>query len=201
MYFGIVLGIVFFITFAMMVAEGLWSNTIALMQIVFSGIVAFGFAQPITVWADEYTDGEYTYALDIVVLWFLFALSMILLKIFAELLSKTRAKFVPQVDTFGGALVGLVAGAVMAGIVGATLHTAPLPKDGLGGGMDYPPGDLSDAGWAAVDIHWLRLVEAAAGAGLTGDASFTAEDFVAVYGAHRKSYAENAEGLKVRRKG
>ena len=134
------------------------------------------------------------------VIWFLFALSMILLKIFCEALSKTRAKYVPQMDTLGGALVGVVAGLVMAGIVGASIHTAPLPKDTLGGAIDYPPGDLSSATVKALDIGWLRVVEAASAAGLTGDAEFSVDDFVAIYGDHRERQSKT-EGAMVRRKG
>ena len=198
MLFAVLLGIVFFATFAMMVTEGLWSNTITLMLMIVSGLVAFGFAQPVTVMADEATNGEYTYLLDIVVIWGLFSLTMGILKAICAGLSKTRAKFIPQIDTFGGMVVGLVAGAVMAGIVGASLHATPLPKDGLGGGMDYPPGDLSSAGILALDIGWLRVVEAASAAGLTGGTEFSAEDFVAIYGDHRERY-EATESMKVRR--
>ena len=60
--------IILFAGTAMMVREGLWSNAIALVNIIICGLVAFGFYQPVTIWIDEMLDGEYTYVLDFVVL-------------------------------------------------------------------------------------------------------------------------------------
>ena len=37
----------------MMVREGLWSNTITLVNIIISGLVAFGFYSPLVVYLDE----------------------------------------------------------------------------------------------------------------------------------------------------
>ena len=51
----------------MMVREGLWSNTITLINILISGLVAFAFYSPLAIYLDEMLDGEYTYLLDFVV--------------------------------------------------------------------------------------------------------------------------------------
>ena len=42
--------IVIFAGLAMTVREGLWSNTITLINITISGLVAFGFYSPIVIW-------------------------------------------------------------------------------------------------------------------------------------------------------
>ena len=62
----------------MMVREGLWSNAISLVNILISGLVAFGFYSPLTIYLDEYLDGQYTYVLDFVVIWVLFAVTMVI---------------------------------------------------------------------------------------------------------------------------
>lgn len=198
MLFNIIIGATIFATFAMMVRDGLWSNAILLLQVILSGLLAFGLYQPLTVFVDEKTGGEYTYALDIVILWAVYALSMTLLKAVCDALSTTKMQFPEALDSAVGPLVGLVAGVVLAGIVGASLHVAPLPKDGLGGGMDYTGSSVSAAPLFRVDAVWLKMVESASAAGLGGGKPFIAQDFVDIYAARRTTYEEQ-EGLRVDR--
>jgi len=127
--FWAVFGIVFFATFAMMVTEGMWNNLINLISIVLAGVIAFGVYQPITVMLDERTGGSYTYLLDYVVLWFVFALAVGALKGIGGFVSQKKVRFLDPVDNFGGAALGLVGGLVMASFTMATLHTAPFGKD------------------------------------------------------------------------
>jgi len=197
--FTAIICITFFVTLAMMVREGFWSNAIALVQIMFSGLVAFGCYQPLVVLADEKTEGSYTYALDIVVIWGLFTITMIVLKVLCEMLSKTRMRFIHPIDNIGGPALAAIAGYMMAGIVGASLHTAPLSKDALGGNMDYPLGDLSSAGIMALDISWLKLTESALDATTLGTGEkFSAVDFVDAYGDRREQF-EETDSLLVKR--
>lgn len=200
MLFGIILGAIVFATTAMLVRDGLWSNTLKLMQIALSGLVAFGFYQPLTVLVDEQTDGSYTYVLDIVLIWALYSVAFIILTILFELLSKTRQKYLPQqVDDVGGPIVGLLAGLLLAGFAGATLHVAPLPRDALGNGMNYTKQEVATAQLYALDITWLSMVEAASKTGFYTGEEFTVERYVAIYGKRRENY-EKTEGLRVNRK-
>ena len=73
-----VFGIVFFAGWAMMVREGLWSNTIMLVNIIISGLVAFGFYMPLVIYLDEMADGEHTYWLDFAVIWALYCAAMVI---------------------------------------------------------------------------------------------------------------------------
>ncbi|MEM9186869.1 MAG: CvpA family protein [Planctomycetota bacterium] len=201
MLFGLIIGFTVFAAFAMFVREGLWSNTIALIQIMISGLIAFCFYPPLTVLVDEQTDGQYTFLLDIVMLWAIYCVTLVVLKIVTESLSKKRMAFVPeQLDDFAGPLVGLAAGVLLAGFVGASLHLAPLPRDGLGNGMNYKPGELRSAPLYALDVLWLNVVEGASAAGFGGSPEFSAEEFVSVYGDRRETY-ERAPGMRVERAG
>src|ERR1041385_3766658 len=98
MYWAIY-GIVIFAGLAMTVREGLWSNTITLINIIISGLVAFGFYSPLVVYLDEdVTNGQHTYWLDYAILWALFAVSMVVLRTLTGAASKTRMRFKHPVD-------------------------------------------------------------------------------------------------------
>ena len=160
MFYAIV-AIVFFASFAMMVREGIWSNTIALVNIALSGFLAYGLYMPLTTMVDEALDGSYTYLLDLLIIWALFSVSMIVLRIVSEKLSKTRLRLKYPLDAIGGPVMGLLAAWLMTSFVIATLHTSPLSKDTLGGGLVHQ-GEQIDGGrslFTAPDLAWLSFVE------------------------------------------
>ena len=76
--YWIFFGIVIFAGVAMMVREGLWSNTIMLVNIIISGLVSFGFYSPLVIYLDEKTDGEHTYWLDFAVIWALYCAAFVI---------------------------------------------------------------------------------------------------------------------------
>lgn len=197
MWFTIILSIIFFATLAMMVMEGLWSNLITLGQVLLCGLLAFGIYQPITIWADERFEGSYTYYLDIVVLWGVYAVAMVVVKALCGLLSRTKLRFVHPMDSIGGPLFAAVTAFFMAGFVGATLHTSPLAKETLSAGMVHDDVDGASS-LTNPDIAWLRLVETASGAGLLGGQQFSPADYVAIYSDHREKF-EGTQGFRVRR--
>ena len=103
MSYWIIFGIVLFATVAMTVREGLWSNTLTLVNIIISGLVAFGFYAPLVVYLDEsVTDGQHTYWLDFAVLWALFAVAMVVCRALTGAFSKTRMRFKYPIDDVGG---------------------------------------------------------------------------------------------------
>ena len=51
--FWVFYGIVIFAGLAMIVREGLWSNTITLVKIIVGRLVAFGFYSPLVIYLDE----------------------------------------------------------------------------------------------------------------------------------------------------
>jgi uncharacterized membrane protein required for colicin V production len=68
--FWVIYGIVIFAGLAMTVREGLWSNVLTLINIIISGLVAFGLYSPLVRYLDEdVTNGQHTYWLDFAVLW------------------------------------------------------------------------------------------------------------------------------------
>lgn len=200
--FWAIYGAVFFASFAMMVREGLWSNTIALFNIIVSGLVAFGFYGPVAIYFDEMLDGQYTYVLDFVCLWGLFVVSMIVCSMLTGALSKTRMRFKHPIDPVGSSAVGLLAAWTMASIVMASLHTSPMPREAFGGGLVRSDSDVENAslftGLTAPDIGWLKFVERVSQPSALGGSPFSAKVFVKFY-AERRGKLEKAPGLKVRR--
>jgi len=194
---------VLFAALAMMVREGLWSNTLSLINIIVSGLVAFGFYSPLAIWLDEMTDGQNTYWLDFVCLWVLFIVAMIITRLLTGVASRTRMRFKNPIDPVGGPLVGLIAAWVLAAFVTATLHTSPMPKDAFGGKLVHSQDDVASAfALTCPDVGWLRFVEKVSvpvSLGSDGTDRFSARGFVRIYEDHRTKF-EQADGLRVKRR-
>jgi hypothetical protein len=198
-----IFGAVFFASLAMMVREGLWSNAITLVNIIISGLVAFGFYSPLVVYLDEQTGGSNTYWLDFVVIWALFVVTMVVSSELTKRASRTRMRFKNPIDPVGGPLVGLMAAWGMAAFVMATLHTSPMPRDAFSGKL-VAPAEVSTAfPLTAPDAGWLRFVDRVTkpdAFGWTGRKGFLAEPFVQIYADHREKFSKsNAKWLRVPR--
>ena len=201
MAFYIIYAIVLFAGLAMMVREGIWSNSLTLINILISGLIAFGFYSPIVTYLDEEaTAGQHTYWLDFAVLWALFAASMAILRSLMGAASKTRLRFKNPIDSAGGPIVGFIAAWVLAAFTMATLHTSPMPKEQFGGKLVYT--DADSAFFAtSPDAAWLRFVERVNPASALGSASgdrFSAKGFVKIYTDRREKF-DKAEGMIVKR--
>jgi hypothetical protein len=189
MYFAIY-AVVVFAGLAMTIREGLWSNTILLINIITSGLVAFAFYSPLAIMLDEQFDGSLTYAIDYAVVWALFVVSILILKAVTKAASSTRLRFRHPIDAVGGPLVGVIAAWVLASFVTATLHMAPMPKDAFGGKLVHSAGDVAGkSSLTSPDLGWLRFVErvsAVTSLGSPDTNRFSALGFVAAYMAHRE---------------
>lgn len=201
MLYYIIFGLIWFATLAMMVREGVWNNLIALAQIILSGLLAFGFYQPLSTLLDSRSGGELTYFMDFVSIWAIYCLSMLIMKILDAALSKKRVAFPAVVDNAVGPAIGALAGLVLGSIVMASMHTAPMPEDFMSGKLKHNPGEVNTASsLTSPDLGWLRLVEQVSTAGALGTgAEFKVKDFVAIYGDRRKKF-EKLDSLSVDRK-
>lgn len=195
----------FFASLAMMVREGLWSNTISLVNILVSGLVAFAFYSPLAIYLDEMLDGQYTYLLDFVSIWGSFSVTMVVCRAVTGFASRTRMRFKYPIDPVGGPLVALIAAWAMAAIVMATLHTAPMPKDAFSGKLIHDDNEVdSTSGLTAPDLGWLRFVQQVTQADAFGHAkggTFSAKAFVQIYADHRERYGKASPKWIVVRRG
>jgi uncharacterized membrane protein required for colicin V production len=201
MAYYIIYAIVVFAGLAMMVREGLWSNTITLVNILISGLVAFGFYSPLVVYLDEdVTSGQHTYWLDFAIIWGLFSATMLVCRTLTAQLSKTRMRFKHPIDPVGGPIMGFVAAWVLAAFTLATLHTSPMPKDAFGGKLVYTDADSAFL-LTSPDAAWLRFVAAMSDSNAYGSSStdkITAQGFVNIYGQHREKFEKSPAFLPKR---
>ena len=196
-----VYGIVIFAGLAMMVREGVWSNALTLINVIVSGLVAFGFYSPLVAYLDEeVTSGQHTYWLDFAIIWALYAVTMIILRSLMATASKTRLRFRHPIDPVGGPILGFIAAWVLAAFTLATLHTSPMPKNAFGGRLVYTDADTASA-ITSPDAAWLRFIERVNPATALGSGStdkFSAKGFVKIYTDRREKF-DKAEGLIVKR--
>lgn len=195
-------GAVFFAGLAMMVREGMWSNAISLVNILISGLVAFGFYSPLAIYLDEMLTGQYTYLLDFLCIWALFVITMIVCSVMTGMMSKVRMRFKNPIDPVGGPVIAVVAAWLLAAFVTATLHTAPMPKDAFGGSLIHSDSEVySKSVIFAPDLGWLRFVEHAFlpdALGVGDKPQFNAAGWVSIYAKHREQL-DKAPGLLIRR--
>jgi hypothetical protein len=137
--------------------EGLWSNAVRLVNVVTSGLVAMNFFEPLARWIETW--GEFfesaTYFWDFISLWVLFGMSMILMRVGTDWISRVKVRFLKAADRAGSAVFATLIGWVMVCFVMATLHTAPLAPNFLFGGFD-PSRRMLLVG---PDRQWLGFVQ------------------------------------------
>lgn len=211
--FWAIYGVVFFAGLAMMVREGLWSNTISLFNIIISGLVAFGYYAPLTSWLDGQLGGGFTYVLDFVVVWALFVVTTLLCRTMTKVASKTRMRFKHPIDPVGGPIIALVAAWVLSSFTMATLIMAPMPVNGFGNRIEKVEELMGGAGGSsdsslttplvAPDVAWLSFVERMSNSqsfGPGGGRAFGNKAYVTIYHQHREKLEKaKAPWLRVSR--
>jgi hypothetical protein len=125
--------------------EGLWASLVMLCNVLFAATAAT-MLLPVVVPLVEPQLATYTYLVDALVLWGLFALLLAVAREVTDRVSKTRVRFRRPVEMFGTPLVaGLAAWATMS-FTAAALHTAPVPRNVVPqSGMFF--GLAPDRGW------------------------------------------------------
>lgn len=185
--------IILFAGLAMTVREGLWSNTLTLINILISGLMAFGLYSPLVAYLDEeQTSGQHTYWLDFAILWAIFAVTMLVCRTLTAAFSKTRMRFKHPIDPVGGPAVGFLAAWVLAAFAMATLHTSPMPKDAFGGNL-VSDSDVDKAFFlTSPDAAWIRFVATMSDPNALGSAGTDrfSTKFVKIYSERREKFAK-----------
>ncbi len=110
--------------------EGMWANAVRLVNVIFSGLLAMNFYEPLAKFAAGYSDDICTFApfLDFLSFWACFIAFAAVLVTITDKVSRVRIRFPQIVEQYGSPLLSLGTGWVMAGIVLASLHMAPLSE-------------------------------------------------------------------------
>jgi hypothetical protein len=123
-----VVGFLFFAGVAMAINEGLWNNTVLLLCILISSLVAAVAGAPlgVTIMERAGQTNENAWYCVFGGMWVVFILTMLILRVLADKASRTRVRFLPVVDKIGGILMGLAVAVMLASFAAYTLVRVPI---------------------------------------------------------------------------
>ena len=100
--------ILVFLAIALVLArEGLWSGLVMLLNIVAAATFATAWYERLASFVDAKLP-SYTYLIDFLCLWGIFAVVLLGMRLVTDLVSTTKVKFLRQVEFVGGPLVAVI---------------------------------------------------------------------------------------------
>lgn len=198
MFLSIVLILVFVSVFASVMNSGLWSNTITLINVLLSGLIATNYFEPVADYLQR-TEPSFQYVWDFVAIWVLFALAMVILRAVTDAISQVKVRFFMPVERAGGIIMAIWVSWIAVCFTTATLHTAPLARHFLGGAFQPEPdsrmffGLQPDRVW----LGWMHRESAGTLSRFGGVRAFDSKgDFIVRY-SNRRGTFENQMTLLV----
>lgn len=119
--------------------DGLWHNIVTFFNVLIAAILTMNFFEPLGLWLDSNYMPSFTFTIDLLAFWGLFAVIGVALRIITGLLSKVRVRFIKPVDRAGGMLVSLGTGWILVSLTLTSLHLAPLPLNSFNGEFQPEP--------------------------------------------------------------
>jgi uncharacterized membrane protein required for colicin V production len=199
MIVNLILVIVFLAVALVLAREGLWSGLVMFLNLLVATTAATAWYPVVATLIDGYLP-SFTYLLDFLAWWGLFAIILLVMREVTDRMSRTKVKFVKQVEMVGGPLVGILAGWLMVCFAAASLHTAAVPRD-----LVQPTPEATMFFGFAPDRKWLAWVRHATWNGPFGrpgtdGAGVFDKDARFILGyADRRAALERVEGLRVNR--
>lgn len=135
-------------------SEGLWGAALMFFNILFAGLIAFNFYEPLAVIVAENLKFLSGFA-DTLSLMGLFIVALVILRLTTESLAPMMVRFPTPVYHIGRILFGLAGGAVTMAIVLLAFETAPVHKK-VFGVVDYKYAPPFDRG---LDREWLAFFQ------------------------------------------
>jgi hypothetical protein len=136
------------LTYALM-SEGLWGAALMFFNVLFAGVIAFNFYEPLADLLAKNVSFLSGFA-DTLVLMMLFIVALVLLRLTTETLAPAMVRFPTPMYHLGRVLFGLAGAVLTTAIILVAFHTAPVHKK-IFGVIDYkyaPPFKLGfDRGW------------------------------------------------------
>ncbi len=198
MFTAIVLLVIFVACFASLMNSGLWSNLIMLVNVITAGLLAMNYFEPVAEFLDKQAPAA-TYIWDFFSLWLVFGVAMVALRAVTDFASKVRVKFFPPVEKAGGILMAIWVSWIIVCFSTATLHTAPLARNFLGGSFQPEPDSKMLFGLAPdrVWLGWVHRESKGALRRLGTMAPFDARgDFILRYAERRAEFEGQKSLLK-----
>ncbi len=191
MYITIFLAVVFAVCVAFVFSEGLWGAAIMLINVMTAALLATNFFEPLATWLNGMLP-SFTYLWDIVAVWAIFALSLVIMRLATDFLSRHKVRFLKPLDVGGGLFFAAWIGWVMVQFTLFTMHMAPLSRNYLG--FQEKPDDKMFFGLGP-DRDWLAFIHGMSKDGALGRDSDNHifdpnADFILKYGARRDALAK-----------
>ena len=192
--------LILILVIAMLFADGLWSNTIALINVVLAALLATNYFEPAADFAESHAE-SYTYIWDFVSLWVLFFAAYAVLSTITQSISKHRVRFKMPIEVGGRFAMAAAIGVIMMGFFTMTMHTAPLGRTAVRGSFQKTPMANNVFGFAP-DRIWLGFVQSRSRGPLSvsdpvgpdGKREFDPNsEFVIRYGQRRKDLEDQME--------
>lgn len=127
-YLAILICALLFAGVAMTVNEGLWNNAISLFCVMLGGLLGVFVGVPVGNMIAEQAGAttENLWFFVFAGVWGLFALSVLLMRLIMDRTSRTRMKFIPLLDKFGGPIVGILVAVMFASFAAYTIDRIPI---------------------------------------------------------------------------
>ena len=196
MIVNLLLVLVFLAIALVLAREGLWSGLVMLLNIIAAATFATAWYERLAGFLDAKMP-SYTYLLDFLCLWGIFAVVLLVMRLITDRVSTTKVKFLRQVELVGGPIVAVISAWVMVCFAAASLHTAAVPR-----ALVQPTPESRMFFGLAPDRKWLAWVRFAT---TSGPFAYPEEsaivfdrdgDFILRY-ADRRQKLEQSEGLRV----
>ena len=134
--------------------QGLWSGAITLINLLLAMFIATNFWEPISSMVDT-SQPSYTYLVDFLVLWVLFALAFGILRSIADALSRTPVKFSMPVEMGGRTVLALWCAWLVVCFTAFSMHMAPLNSPTPMGAWATPQSGV----FFGADRVWLGFMQ------------------------------------------
>lgn len=197
--FILALAAIVFALFAALGPGGLWFNFIALVNVVFSALVATNGFEPIAE-RIHYSWPACGYFIDFVVVWGLFSVTFTVLQLVTSIAARSRVRIGTKLDQIGGFVVAAITGWVLICFTAMTLHMAPLQRDAFGDAL-LPQFDGGLMASVAPDRMWLNAAQRLSRGGRLGSQeserpSFDPQsEFILNYATRRHDNYQHETGL------
>jgi hypothetical protein len=127
MTYNLILLAVLLGVFALLFREGLWANTIALVNVTIAGLVATSYFEPLAALLSGVVGWIHIYS-DLFSMALVFAAVYATLRFVAARLSEYRVRFHPVFDNAGSVVMALLTGWVTVCVFSFAMHLAPLSR-------------------------------------------------------------------------
>ncbi len=189
--FPLLLFLLFLATALCLLTEGMWSNAIRFINVVFAALLATNFWEPTAKLLESASkDGSYWW--DFVSLWVLFSLFVTILQTVTNRISRVKVRFLAIANKVGGIVLACMVAVVLVCFANFTMHTAPLAEKACQGGF---PSQSS----MSPDRQWVRFVTLVSGGSLAHFGStnqFNGPRFNNAYAARRKALEQQVSASK-----